>query len=71
VLVAEVITGGPAERAGVQAGDLILSLGDVAVHTIDDLHRLLTAEAADQEAELMVLRRVKIETLRVKAEADD
>src|SRR6185312_4986083 len=43
VLVAEVIAGGPAERAGVQAGDLILSLGGAEVFTIDDLHRLLTA----------------------------
>jgi S1-C subfamily serine protease len=71
VLVAEVIAGGPAERAGVEAGDLILSLGGVDVHTIDDLHRLLTAEAADHEAELMVLRRAKIVTLTVEAEADD
>ena len=28
VLVAEVIAGGPAERAGVQAGDLILTFGE-------------------------------------------
>jgi serine protease Do len=66
-----VIAPGPAERAGVEAGDLILSLGGVAVHTIDDLHRLLTADAADQPAEVVVLRRAKIETLAVKAELDD
>jgi S1-C subfamily serine protease len=71
VLVAEVIAGGPAERSGVQAGDLILSFGGTIVHTIDDLHRLLTAEAADQDAELAVLRRARIETLTIKAETDD
>jgi S1-C subfamily serine protease len=71
VLVTEVISGGPAEVAGVQAGDLILSFGGVAVHTIDDLHRLLTAEAADQDAELVVLRRARIEVVAVRAEADD
>jgi S1-C subfamily serine protease len=53
------------------AGDLILSLGGIAVHTIDDLHRLLTAEAADQEAELVVLRRARIETLTVRAELEE
>ncbi|MGZ5986022.1 MAG: S1C family serine protease [Caulobacteraceae bacterium] len=71
VLVAEVIAGGPAERAGVQAGDLILSLDRVAVNTIDDLHRLLTAEAAEKAVDLVVLRRAKLETLTIKAELDD
>jgi S1-C subfamily serine protease len=71
VLVAEVIAGGPAEHAGVEAGDLILSLGGVAVHTIDDLHRLLTAEAADHPAELVVRRQGGIETLTVRAELEE
>jgi S1-C subfamily serine protease len=71
MLVAEVIADGPAERAGVLAGDLILSFGGAPVFTIDDLHRLLTAEAAEQDAELVVLRRARIETLTVRAEADD
>ena len=71
VLVAEVIDGGPAVRAGVQAGDLILSFGGAPVFTIDDLHRLLTAEAAEHDAELMVLRRATIETITLRPEADD
>ena len=71
VLVAEVIAGGPAERAGVQAGDLLLSFGGAPVFTIDDLHRLLTAEAAEQDAELVVLRRARIETISLRPEADD
>ena len=54
-----------------EAGDLILEFGGAPVLTVDDLHRLLTAEAAEQEAELVVLRRAKIETLAVKAETDD
>jgi S1-C subfamily serine protease len=71
VLVAEVIDGGPAVRAGVQAGDLLLSFAGAPVFTIDDLHRLLTAEAAEQDAELVVLRRAKIETINLRPEADD
>ena len=71
VLVAEVIAGGPAERAGLHAGDLLLSFGGAPVFTIDDLHRLLTAEAAEQDAELVVLRRARIETISLRPEADD
>jgi S1-C subfamily serine protease len=71
VLVAEIIAGGPAEHAGVQVGDLILSFGGVEVFTIDDLHRLLTAEASGRDTDLVVLRRARIETLAVRAELDD
>ncbi len=71
VLVAEVMAGGPAEGAKVQAGDVILEFAGRKVFTIDDLHRLLTAEVADQEAELTVLRRAKIETLTLRPELDD
>src|SRR5690606_21755554 len=44
VLVASVEPGGPAHRAGLRQGDLILGLGDRPVSGIDDLHRQLTAE---------------------------
>jgi S1-C subfamily serine protease len=71
VLVAELIAGGPAERAGLQAGDLILSFGGAEVFTIDDLHRLLTAEASGRDTDLVVLRRAGIETLAIRAELDD
>lgn len=71
VLVAEVMAGGPAEGAKVQAGDVILEFAGRKVFTIDDLHRLLTAEVAGQEAELMVLRRAKVETLSLRPEVDD
>ena len=67
----EMMGDGTEEQNLNQAGDLILSLGGADVFTIDDLHRLLTAEAADHEAELVVLRRARLQTLAVRAELED
>jgi S1-C subfamily serine protease len=44
VLVLSAEPGGPAARAGVVAGDVIVALAERAVTAIDDLHRCLTAE---------------------------
>jgi S1-C subfamily serine protease len=42
VEVVAVESGGPADQAGIEADDLIISLGDELVTSVDDLHRLLT-----------------------------
>jgi S1-C subfamily serine protease len=47
---------GPAERAGVAAGDLILSFAGEPVTGIDDLHRRLGAERIGREVVLQVWR---------------
>ncbi len=70
VLVSEITAGGPAERAGVKAGDVILGFAQAKVFTVDDLHRLLTAEIADQDAELTLIRGASIETLTVRPDLD-
>jgi S1-C subfamily serine protease len=70
VLASEVIAGGPAERGGVRAGDLLLGFGDVEIATVDDLHRLLTTEAAGRATELTVLRGAAIERVAVTPEPD-
>jgi S1-C subfamily serine protease len=57
VLVASIEEKGPAARAGVKDGDVILGFAGVAVGGIDDLHRLLTAERIGIAAPLVVLRR--------------
>jgi S1-C subfamily serine protease len=71
VLASEVIPAGPAERAGAKAGDLLLSFAGTEIATVDDLHRLLTAEAAGAAIELSVLRGARIEQMSVTPEADD
>jgi S1-C subfamily serine protease len=48
---------GPARRAGMEAGDLIVAFDGKAINGIDDLHRLLTAERIGEASRLAVLRR--------------
>jgi S1-C subfamily serine protease len=71
VLVSEAVADGAAARAGVEKGDVILEFASAKVFTVDDLHRLLTAEIAATEVEMVVMRRAKLETLSVRPELDD
>jgi S1-C subfamily serine protease len=71
VMVSEAPVEGPAARAGVEKGDVILEFAGAKVFTVDDLHRLLTAEIAGSELEMTVIRRAKIETLKVRPDLDD
>jgi S1-C subfamily serine protease len=71
VLVAEAVEAGPAARAGVKKGDVILSFAGSEVFTVDDLHRLLTAEIAGAETEVTVIRQASIETLTLTPDLDD
>ena len=71
VQVSEVIGDGPAARAGVEAGDLVLEFGEAPIFTVDDLHRTLTAEIAGQDLPLKLIRRGRIETLTVRPDLDD
>jgi len=71
VMVSELVAQGPAARAGVEAGDLILDFAGSAIVTVDDLHRTLTAEIAGQDVELRLIRRGRIETLTIRPDLDD
>ena len=48
--------GGAADRAGIQAGDIILSLGDVTISNITDLTRALRDYKAGQSGAITVYR---------------
>jgi S1-C subfamily serine protease len=54
--VVEVAGDSPAERAGLRAEDLIVSLGGTAVERVDDIQRLMTEEAIGQAIPVTVLR---------------
>src|SRR5688572_3777226 len=57
VLVASIEEKGPAARAGIMEGDVILGFDGSTVGGVDDLHRLLTDERIGIAAPLVVLRR--------------
>jgi S1-C subfamily serine protease len=69
ILVMEA-AGGAAERGGLRQGDLILEFDGHPVFTVDDLHRLLTDDAAGRDLAVTVLRQAKLETLSVRPDAD-
>jgi S1-C subfamily serine protease len=56
VRVVRTESGGPADRAGLTPGDLILSLGGTPVGGVDDLHRLLGADSIGRPLTLELLR---------------
>ena len=54
--VAEVVPGGPAGRAGLRAGDLLVSAGGSPVSVAQDLQRLMFAEAIGRPMAITVMR---------------
>jgi len=57
VRVMSVAKGGPAEHAGILAGDLLISLDDIPVLGIDDLLRLLNHERLRVDVKVTLLRK--------------
>jgi S1-C subfamily serine protease len=56
VEIVEVAEGSPAQRAGLRAEDLIVSLGGGAVERVDDVQRLMTEDAIGSVLPVEVLR---------------
>jgi S1-C subfamily serine protease len=56
VLVTSLEPRGPAERAGMRDGDILIEANGGAVRGVDDLHRLLTAELVGTTVALRLLR---------------
>jgi S1-C subfamily serine protease len=55
-LVISVEPDGPARAAGLQEGDIVVSLDAQAVTSLDDIHRLLTEDRIGKRVILGVLR---------------
>jgi len=56
LLVAQVVAGGPADRAGLRAGDLLLTVAGKAVGASQDLQRLMFSDAIGQPLAITVMR---------------
>jgi len=65
-LVSEVTPGGPAEAGKLKSGDVILSFDDKDVPQMRDLPRIVADTAADKVVDVVVLRKGKEETIKVK-----
>jgi len=68
VLVVSLDRGSPAQRAGVNEGDVIIGYGTQPIAGIDDLHRLLTDEQVGVRASLTVIRRTEKLQLEITPE---
>ncbi len=71
VMISEIVQGGAAHAAGLLAGDIILTLDDDMVASVDDLHRLLTAERAGRECSVAYLREAHAGLAHITPRADD
>jgi S1-C subfamily serine protease len=56
VLVREVVQGGPAARAGLRPGDVIVRMDDAAVDTVEDLFSELRQRKPSSQARITVIR---------------
>jgi serine protease Do len=64
-LIASLVPDGPAARAGLRAGDLILTAGGVAIEELKALPRLIAGTKAGTDLEIEVLRNGKRERIPV------
>ncbi len=63
VRVESTLPGSAADAAGILSGDVIVRFAGEPIGTVDDLHRLLTAERAGQSVPLTLLRRTELREL--------
>ena len=67
-IVNEIYKGGPADRAGLETGDVILSVGGTDVNDDNGLRFVLATLRPDERVDLTVWRNEAQETLRVRTE---
>jgi S1-C subfamily serine protease len=70
IMIAEALSGGPAQRAGLEKGDILLDFDNEPLSGLDHLHRLLTADRAHREIPIKVIRRGKVLEKTIRPEAD-
>ena len=70
MMISEIIPNGPAARAALETGDILLEFGGEPVSGVDHLHRLLTAERAETDIPVRILRRGKLVEATVRPISD-
>lgn len=69
LMVAQLEPGGPAEKAGVMLGDVLIELGSRAVADTENVQDVLRSMKAGQELDARLIRASALATLKIKLEA--
>jgi serine protease Do len=64
-LVGDVITGGPADSAGIERGDIIIAFDGKKVQSMSDLPRIVAETPVGKDAEITIIRDGKEMTIKV------
>ena len=64
-VIKEVVSGGAAERAGIKAGDIVISINGVPVSDSSDLTAQVRNLAAGSTTDLVIVRGGKTQTITV------
>jgi S1-C subfamily serine protease len=65
VQIVQIVPGGPAQQAGLRAGDVMLSVDGKEAPSVDAIHRILDGNSIGREATLRVLRRGEVIEARI------
>ncbi len=65
-LIAKVLPGGPAEKAGIEVGDIIVKFDDKKVSFSSDLPPLVGSTPVDSIVPVEIIRRAKRKTIQIK-----
>ena len=68
IIVSGLTENGPAAKAGLQAGDVIISLGEHEINSCKEFSRMIAEMPAGSEAQLIVWRNQEIEPILIKVE---
>jgi serine protease Do len=70
VVVAETEPDGPADRAGILPGDILISADGSRVDTMDDLFRIVASQPSDKSVTIQVIRGDAVKAFDVTVEAE-
>jgi S1-C subfamily serine protease len=68
IQIVQIVPGGPAEKAGLRAGDVILSVDGKDAPSVDTIHRILDRSSIGRTSQLRVLRHGEVITARITPE---
>jgi S1-C subfamily serine protease len=69
LLIVHLDAGGPADKAGVLLGDLLIELGSHGLQDIENVQSVLRSAKSSQEIEAKLIRAGAMTTLKIKLEA--